>query len=66
MQQGMIKGQVSGILELLSDLGEVPADIIKKISEEKNPEVLKLYLRKASAAKSIKDFREFISDIKAR
>ena len=36
-------------------------ELIKEaVSEENDPEVLKLYLRQAAAAKSMDDFRQFL------
>ena len=43
---GLAEGQISSILELLSYLGEVPEEIKETVSEENDPEVLKLYLRR--------------------
>ena len=57
---GLTEGQISSILELLSYLGEVPEKIKEAVSEENDPEVLKLYLRQAAAAKSMDDFRQFL------
>ena len=57
---GLTEGQISSILELLSYLGEVPEEIKEAVSEENDPEVLKLYLRQAVAAKSMDDFRQFL------
>ena len=57
---GLTEGQISSILELLSYLGEVPEEIKEAVSEENDPEVLKLYLRQAAAAKSMDDFRQFL------
>ena len=50
---GLAEGQISSILELLSYLGEVPEEIKDAVSEENDPEVLKIYLRQAAAAKSM-------------
>lgn len=63
---GVTEGRISDILERLSDLGTVPEDIQKRISEEKDQEILKLYLRKAFMAKSLDDFRQAIADKKDR
>ena len=57
LTEGISRGQISSILELLSYLGEVPEKIKEAVSEENDPEVLKLYLRQAAAAKSMDDFR---------
>ena len=60
LAEGISRGQISSILELLSYLGEVPEGIKEAVSEENDPEVLKLYLRQAAAAKSMDDFRQFL------
>ena len=63
---GLAEGQISSILELLSYLGEVPEEIKETVSEENDPEVLKLYLRQAAAAKSMDDFGKFLKDRKSK
>ena len=63
---GLAEGQISSILELLSYLGEVPEEIKEAVSEENDPEVLKLYLRQAAAAKSMDDFRQFLDSRKSK
>ena len=63
---GLAEGQISSILELLSYLGEVPEEIKETVSEENDPEVLKLYLRQAAAAKSMDDFWKFLKDRKSK
>ncbi len=66
LTEGISRGQVSSILELLSDLGEVPEEIKEAVSGENDPEILKLYLRQAAAAKSIEDFGRFLDDRKSK
>ena len=65
LTEGISQGQISSILELLSYLGEVPEEIKETVSEENDPEVLKLYLRQAAAAKSMDDFGKFLEDRKS-
>lgn len=57
-QQGRSEGKISSILELLSDLGEIPEDIRRAVTEERDPEVLKFYLKQASAANTMEAFRQ--------
>ena len=38
LTEGISRGQVSSILELLSDLGEVPEEIKEAVSGENDPE----------------------------
>ena len=66
LTEGISQGQISSILELLSYLGEVPDEIKEAVSEENDPEVLKLYLRQAAAAKSMDDFRQFLDGRKSK
>ena len=66
LTEGISQGQISSILELLSYLGEVPEEIKETVSEENDPEVLKLYLRQAAAAKSMDDFRQFLDGRKSK
>ena len=66
LTEGISQGQISSILELLSYLGEVPDEIKEAVSEENDPEVLKLYLRQAAAAKSMDDFGKFLKDRKSK
>ena len=66
LTEGISQGQISSILELLSYLGEVPEEIKEAVSEENDPEVLKLYLRQAAAVKSMDDFEKFLKDRKSK
>ena len=66
LTEGISQGQISSILELLSYLGEVPEEIKDAVSEENDPEVLKIYLRQAAAAKSMDDFGKFLKDKKSK
>ena len=64
--EGKVEGKVEGkaeaeaVIDLLSDLGEVPETLRDKIINEKEPKVLRCYLRSASAAMSIEEFQKFI------
>ncbi len=50
------EGCISAILELLSDLGEVPEDIRKALEETTDPEVLRTCLKQAAKATSMDEF----------
>ena len=63
---GISEGRISDILELLSDLGEVPEDIRKTLEEETDPEVLKICLKQAVKAASMDEFRKFLTDRKEK
>ena len=58
--EGKAEGKAESILELLSDLGEVPEELRKKILGEKDLDILKSYLKKASASKTIEEFQKLI------
>ena len=60
--EGLAQGKAKAVLELLSDLGEVPEELREKILGEKELDVLKFYLRKSSIAKSIEEFQELIRE----
>ena len=61
--EGKAEGKAESILELLSDLGDIPEDLQKRISVEKDPNVLKSYLKIASASKTIDEFRKRIDQL---
>ena len=61
--KGIVKGRVDSILELLSELGEIPEDLQERISVEKDPDVLKSYLKIASASETIEEFRRKTSQL---
>ena len=63
---GISEGRISDILELLSDLGEVPEDIRKTLEEETDSEVLKICLKQAVKAASMDEFRKFLTDRKEK
>ena len=59
-KQGIAIGKAEDILELLEDLGSVPADIRQLVMEQKDLETLTLWLKLASKAKSIEEFQKNI------
>ena len=61
--EGKAEGKIEDILELLSDLGEVPGGLCEKIRREKDLDILKSYLRKASASKTIEEFQTLIEQV---
>ena len=61
--EGKAEGKAEAVIDLLSDLGEVPEALRDKIINEKKPEVLQYYLRSASAAMSIEEFQELINQV---
>ncbi|MGN0252535.1 MAG: hypothetical protein ACI4EH_14415 [Oliverpabstia sp.] len=60
LQSGIQKGKIDSILELLEELGTVSDEVRSYIQEEKDMEVLKLYLKKASRAQSVQEFEQWI------
>ena len=60
LQSGIQKGKIDSILELLEELGTVSDELCSCIQEEKDMEVLKLYLKKASRAQSVQEFEQWI------
>ena len=61
--EGKAEGKAESILELLSDLGEVPEELRKKILGEKDLDILKSYLKKASASKTIEEFQKLVDQL---
>lgn len=53
-------GKISGIIEILSVWGEIPAGILHAIEQERDPERLTELLKAAARASSIKEFREMM------
>ncbi|MDY5020838.1 MAG: hypothetical protein SPE99_00360 [Blautia sp.] len=62
-ESGRIEGKAEAVIDLLSYLGEVPEALREKIISEKEPEVMRCYLRNAAAAMSIEEFQELIRQI---
>ena len=60
IKKGKIEGKIDSILELLEELGTVSDELCSCIQEEKDMEVLKLYLKKASRAQSVQEFEQWI------
>ena len=61
--EGKVEGKAESILELLSDLGEVPEELRKKILGEKDLDILKFYLKKASVSKTIEEFQKLVDQL---
>ena len=54
--EGKAEGKASGIIELLSDLGEVPKELCDKIYMQKDLDILRDWLKLAAKVESIDDF----------
>ena len=61
LTEGLTKGRIESILELLEDFDPVPAELTAFISNEKNPDTLQSWLKKASRAGSLEEFMDSIS-----
>ena len=61
LTEGLTKGRIESILELLEDFAPVPAELTAFISNEKNPDTLQSWLKKASRAGSLEEFMDSIS-----
>lgn len=53
---GVRQGKIEGILELLQELGEIPEDVRQKITNQKEGEILSVWLKAAAKAGSIEEF----------
>ncbi|MEE1243755.1 Rpn family recombination-promoting nuclease/putative transposase [Frisingicoccus sp.] len=56
--EGKTEGKAEAVLELLSDLGEIPADIQKRIADETDLKVLGEWLKLAAKSDSVEEFAE--------
>ena len=55
-QEGLIEGKIESILELLEELGNIPKQLIQRISKETNSEVLSKWHKYAAKASSFAEF----------
>ena len=55
-QEGLIEGKIESILELLEELGNIPKQLIQRISTETNSEVLSKWHKYAAKATSFAEF----------
>ena len=53
---GIIEGKIESILELLEELGNIPKQLIQRISKETSPEVLSKWHKYAAKASSFAEF----------
>ena len=61
IERGMERGMERAVLSLLEDLGEIPEDLRKRITEQKDLEILNSWIKKAAKAKTVEDFANEIS-----
>lgn len=55
-QEGRAEGRAESILELLGELGSIPAEITMRIRKEENVEVLREWLKLAARADNVQQF----------
>lgn len=55
-QEGLIEGKIESILELLEELGNIPKQLIQRIRQETNSEVLNRWVKCAAKASSFAEF----------
>ena len=55
-QEGIIEGKIEDILELLADLGNIPKQLIQRIRQETNLEVLSKWHKYAAKASNFAEF----------
>ncbi|MDE7339316.1 MAG: hypothetical protein K2N80_01980, partial [Lachnospiraceae bacterium] len=60
---GRLEGKTESIIELLSDLGQIPQRIIDRICQESDPELLGRWLKCAARAVNIEDFEKGMTGI---
>ena len=53
---GIIEGKIESILELLEELGNIPKQLIQRISKETNSDILNNWLKCAAKASSFAEF----------
>ena len=57
-QEGMLAAKQEDVLELLEELGEIPCNLQEKIQNLENLETLKVLLKLAARADSLRAFEE--------
>lgn len=57
MEKGLAVGRAESILDLLGEVGEIPEELVEKIYEEKNIDILKKWLHLAKRSDTIDEFR---------
>lgn len=58
--EGVIQGKINDILDLLSDLGEIPPALKERITSQRDEETLRAWLKLAARAESIAEFTKQI------
>ena len=55
-EAGIIAGKIEDILELLEELGNIPKQLIQRISRESNSDILNKWLKCAAKASTFAEF----------
>lgn len=58
--EGKAEGLAEGILELLEDIGEIPDELRKKITAQKDLNILKRWIKQAANVGSIEEFQSLL------
>ena len=58
--EGKMQGKTESVLDLLLDLGEVPEKLQAEIMGQKNPEILKQWIKYAARAETVEEFEQKI------
>ena len=58
--EGKMEGKTEFVLDLLLDLGEVPEKLQAEIMGQKNPEILKQWIKYAARAETVEEFEQKI------
>lgn len=59
--KGMAQGIFQSIMDILEELGDIPADILDRICAEDNPETLRAWHKAAAKAESLSEFRKILA-----
>lgn len=60
LSQGILRGKIESIIELLKDLGEIPEKLQTKIMSEKDLQILTKWHKTAAKSESIEEFQRKI------
>ena len=61
MAAGKVEARIEATLELLEDIGEIPEELVRKISSQNNLDILRKWLKFAASATTIEEFEEKVS-----
>lgn len=61
MSQGITRGKIDAILEVLSDLGDIPTSLRERVTAQQDEATLRAWLKLAAKAESMEAFEERIT-----